>query len=327
MAARNKIETKRVYKIKNGTKVVKEIVEEVEGPPKKDFEKKDYVDLIFKTIGLIAIALPLYLSYLQRKSEIEKQRSLYELELITSTTAELHMLISKDSLNQDFKNSYNKIFFELKPKMSLLKDSSINDVFEQIKTMEDGLINFLNANVALDSLYSQTIQLSWEKYQKPKQWVTHNLMQTFKAISQSSLALEMQKYYDKLEEYHDYLKTINDSTKVFFELYDEKSHDNLFNSDSLKDKYSSKGSFSRYMLSSYVEMDFLNEKLSLAELSDKPTKNEIEDFVSDLQDLKEDEYEKTKKAIIKNLKRLILRKVDTLDSMLIQKNSFLKTED
>ena len=74
-------------------------------------------------------------------------------------------------------------------------------------------------------------------------------------------------------------------------------------------------------------MDFLNEKLSLAELSDKPTKNEIEDFVSDLQDLKEDEYEKTKKAIIKNLKRLILRKVDTLDSMLIQKNSFLKTED
>ena len=248
MAARNKIETKRVYKIKNGTKVVKEIVEEVEGPPKKDFEKKDYVDLIFKTIGLIAIALPLYLSYLQRKSEIEKQRSLYELELITSTTAELHMLISKDSLNQDFKNSYNKIFFELKPKMSLLKDSSINDVFEQIKTMEDGLINFLNANVALDSLYSQTIQLSWEKYQKPKQWVTHNLMQTFKAISQSSLALEMQKYYDKLEEYHDYLKTINDSTKVFFELYDEKSHDNLFNSDSLKDKYSSKGSFSRYML-------------------------------------------------------------------------------
>lgn len=193
--------------------------------------------------------------------------------------------------------------------------------------MEDGLINFINTNAALDSLYSQTIQLCWEKYQKPKQWETHNLIQTFKAISQSSLAIGMQKNYDKIEEYHDYLKTINDSTKFFFEVYDEKSIDHFFNSDSLKTKYSSKGSFSRYMLSSYIEMDYLNKKLSIFDLSDKPTKKEIENFISNLQDLKEDEYEKSKKSIIKNLKKLILEKVDNLDDMLIQKNTFLHTED
>lgn len=120
MATENFKPTKKVYEIKDDSCTLKEVT--TEPSPKDRFNKKEITDLIFKIIGVAAIATPLFLTFWQRKAEIAKQRSLYEFELITTTTGELHSLLAKSPTDSGYQRSYSKIFYELMPKMSLLND-------------------------------------------------------------------------------------------------------------------------------------------------------------------------------------------------------------
>jgi len=90
------IETKKECELDaDGEYIVKKVTLELNRKKYLGLEKKDFIDLLIRTIGIIAIFIPLLLFYLQRDAEIRKQKTLLQLDIYSKTTAELHALLNK----------------------------------------------------------------------------------------------------------------------------------------------------------------------------------------------------------------------------------------
>lgn len=98
-------------------------------------EKKDRIDISLRFLGLAAIFIPLWLFFQQQQSERDKQKALFQLDLYSNTTSELHSMINWPLQSHEFELSKNKILYQLYPKVVLLNDKAVIDSFRVIKDM------------------------------------------------------------------------------------------------------------------------------------------------------------------------------------------------
>ncbi len=132
--------TKRSYEIKDGQKHLKEITEELKPSSKNTLALRDYIDLSFKLIGLVAIALPVLLFYLQSKVERKRRLAQYKFDLYAEASAELNLTASQKLGTQDFARNYSKLYHENIPKIRLLGDKLLNAKFDTLKYMQDAIL-------------------------------------------------------------------------------------------------------------------------------------------------------------------------------------------
>ena len=154
------IETKREYAVlDNGKSRLERYTTELKSDKGKRFEKKDWIDYSFKLISALAIAIPIILFYKQRENEIIKQRSQYQLDVITNTSTSLANLLNQDPLNKDYEEIRNRLFIELKTKMRLLNDQEINSGFNYLDSIER-LYYFSNhLKASVDSLFRLSMEM------------------------------------------------------------------------------------------------------------------------------------------------------------------------
>lgn len=134
MGNQNWKETKKECEVNgNGEYIIKKVTLEIEKRKYFGLEKKDIIDLALRIIGLAAIFTPLLLFYLQRTAEIKKQKALFQLEIYSNTTSELHSLLNKSTNSVEYQKSKDKLFFELNPKLALLNDKLVIEKFNEIK--------------------------------------------------------------------------------------------------------------------------------------------------------------------------------------------------
>jgi hypothetical protein len=126
------IETKIEYNVLGEKKYVSKITEELQVKT-KTFSKREYVDLLFKVVGLIALVTPFYLTYSQQRNEIKRQRTLYEFELLTEATGLTRQLVAFGFNDSKYLTNANRLFFDLKPKINLLGNKTLDTALQKIE--------------------------------------------------------------------------------------------------------------------------------------------------------------------------------------------------
>lgn len=97
------------------------------------FEKKDAVDTLLRVASFFAVFIPLGLFYLQRKAEINKQKAIYQLQLYSEVTSQLHQILEMpvDSIN--FSTASNRLYYDFYPKLRILGEHEVVNKFREIK--------------------------------------------------------------------------------------------------------------------------------------------------------------------------------------------------
>ena len=114
-----------------GQEVPKRIIFELEKKKYLGFEKKDFIDFTLRIIGLTAIFIPVLLFYLQSKSESKKQKMLFQLDVYSKTSANVHTLLDQPVIDKNYEQVKNNFFYELYPKIILLDDKAVvKEIFE-----------------------------------------------------------------------------------------------------------------------------------------------------------------------------------------------------
>jgi hypothetical protein len=124
------IETKKEYEIDaQGNLKPTKITHERIKTSLLGLEKKDFLDLLIKIIGLSAIVIPIFLYYKSNTAEINKQKSIRQFDIYSSVTTELQNIVNKPFLSPEYLTAKDRLLFELKPKVSLLGDSNVIKYF------------------------------------------------------------------------------------------------------------------------------------------------------------------------------------------------------
>jgi|GEM_PF-4536998 len=96
-------------------------------PVPKKMELKDKLDIVFRSIGLIAIGIPIFLFYLQQRASLKSQKTLQQLEVYASTVTEKNSLLTRSPIDSAFQKSRNRFCFELVPKIASLFNDELGD--------------------------------------------------------------------------------------------------------------------------------------------------------------------------------------------------------
>lgn len=115
---------------------------------KKSFEKKDILEMVFKTIGVFAIGLPIYMVSIQQKAAINGQRATQQSDIIINTATEFKVIENFPASNAKFISSQDRLSNELSTKISLFFNDDINHQLETI-----------NETIALYGLVSRNAQI------------------------------------------------------------------------------------------------------------------------------------------------------------------------
>ena len=153
-------ETKKECEVDTeGNLTTKRITLEVSKRKYWGLEKKDIIDTILRFVGLAAIFLPLWLFYQQQSAERTKQKTLFQMDVYSTTVTQLHSLLNAPLCSHEFENTKNSLLFEMYPKLILLSDKAVIDTFTSVKTLlEFSSILCKGFNLA-DSLYEMTSKI------------------------------------------------------------------------------------------------------------------------------------------------------------------------
>jgi hypothetical protein len=165
-----RIETNRVTTVDADGKIISEEIS-YESKQKQDKDKKkESFDNTVKIFGLIAILLPLWLFYLQQRSEFERQKAIMEYDAYSNLSTALHKYSDKMNFyNQENKyinrgNKYiierlkDSILLELIPRSSLFKNDSLVNNLKLVKNQVGALFyyyKFLESKNQLDSILNE----------------------------------------------------------------------------------------------------------------------------------------------------------------------------
>ncbi len=124
------IATKKEYEVDaQGKPVLKKFTSE---PKKNNFEKKDLFDLVFRTIGLLAIGLPIYMISVQQRAAIRSDRAKQQSEIYQATATEFRLIQNKNVNSPMFQRSLNRISDTLVPRIAFWFNNEISDKAEEI---------------------------------------------------------------------------------------------------------------------------------------------------------------------------------------------------
>lgn len=125
-----------------------------ETPEKITYEKvqKNWMDFTLKATGAFAIFLPLLLLFIQRCNDNRSENAKAVAQLFTSISTDLEVVASSNSQTPEFSKAYRNILFNYNPRIHLLKDDSLNNIFSGVVTFTKYQSNLLSLNVAIDSL-------------------------------------------------------------------------------------------------------------------------------------------------------------------------------
>ena len=120
------------------------------GPPKiiherdrsSEFSKKEVLDIVFRSVTALAIAIPIMIFIGQRSAEIQKQKELFKFEVFTNTSTSLHIMLDSKPGSKEYNDSRAKLFYELYPKLLLINEPEINRTYNELK--DNLLVNEYN---------------------------------------------------------------------------------------------------------------------------------------------------------------------------------------
>jgi len=136
----NWIETKKEYEvIEQGDLTPKRITLEPEKEKENlwRYKPKEVIDLILRFVGIVAIAVPIILFYKGQQAERDKEKALFQLQIFTDATTEMHALANRKPGSPEFEQIKNKLFYQIYPKLRLLNDKPIVDTFRVMKDIID----------------------------------------------------------------------------------------------------------------------------------------------------------------------------------------------
>ncbi|WP_336518394.1 hypothetical protein [Pollutibacter soli] len=124
-------ETRREYEIVNNEEILKKITREHVSPL---FSPKEVADYVVKFLGLFSLVAPFYLFYRQQAEENIRQRSLFELEILTEASSQIYKLTDLQYSDPTHIQAANQFFYVTKPKVNLLKKENLNSLLDSIQT-------------------------------------------------------------------------------------------------------------------------------------------------------------------------------------------------
>lgn len=121
--------------------------------------KKDFIDLLIRSIGALAIFTPLLLLYLQRQNEINKEQEKNVSELFTNVATDIQIIINSNVETKEFMSAYENILFKYSPRIRLLKDDSLIHLYSLVIAYTKNH-QYLKEIISLkDSTVSQSYQI------------------------------------------------------------------------------------------------------------------------------------------------------------------------
>jgi hypothetical protein len=223
----DKIETKRETTYNANGEIISETVTYEKSETKK-FNYKDLLDAVIKLIGIAAIFFPIWLFYLQKNSEYEREKAIIEFDSYSNLSIELHRFINLVKFyNVDKDNEIeiakDTLLFNLIPKSSLFKDDSIGKYLGLFKNDVGLLYFYYKLKIFRANFYEKLISDA-----DPKRWP--------KNIDSSKLASEYNGIIDNDLQYlnSSYLSNLIgkridlDSLRQNFNNKDSALFDNLY---------------------------------------------------------------------------------------------------
>src|SRR4051812_18793569 len=103
-------ETKKEFSInEKGEYVATQLTLEKKEAKILGFEKKDFWDQFIKTVGIITIIVPLVLFKCSHDADIDKQKSVMQIELFSSVMSDIQKTLLMPDTGQEFKAAKYKI--------------------------------------------------------------------------------------------------------------------------------------------------------------------------------------------------------------------------
>ena len=110
------------------------------------FDKKEFIDLIVKIVGIIAIFIPIFLFYLNDKSEKRKERELIEAKVFLKNSSDLNKLINTNQNHQLYDSLMTSIFYNNITELHFFGTKRSNEILDLLE------LN-LRHKSKIDSLY------------------------------------------------------------------------------------------------------------------------------------------------------------------------------
>jgi len=201
------IETKKEVQTNSSGEIVNENITYEIVKTQSKLSKKDYIDLIIRVFGMVAIFVPIYLFYSSQEAELNRQKSLFKFQTYTDLEAELHSFLNKHEDSISFEKSKDRILYELIPKARLVSQSDLkvylNYMFRKVNFFHkyflyDNSLNSFKDNFESINLYDSTNQKYYFK-------VNLNIMERATNLANLSSALIVAN--DSTESYGDSLNT------------------------------------------------------------------------------------------------------------------------
>lgn len=122
-------------------------------------QKKELIDMLIRSIGALSIFIPLILLYFQRQNEIRIEQSKNLSELFTNISTDLQIVANSNTESKDFSTAYENILFRYNPKVHLMKNDSLNQLYTEI-------INYTNFHKYLKHIQELQDTLLFESSSK-----------------------------------------------------------------------------------------------------------------------------------------------------------------
>ena len=97
------------------------------------FEKKEFIDLVIKFFGLIAIAVPIFLFYLNDKTQKRKERELIQAEVFFKSSSDLYKLINTDQSAKSYSELLESVFYDEITKLRLFGNDNSTLVLKKME--------------------------------------------------------------------------------------------------------------------------------------------------------------------------------------------------
>jgi len=306
------VETKKECEINEmGELITKKVTLERSRKKYFGFEKKDFFDLIFRIVGLAAIFTPLFLFYQQQKSELNKQRALYQLDIYSNTTTELHRLLNIPLNSIEFEKSKNKLYYELNPKLALLNDLGVANQFESVKKHISLYLVLGEINTVVDSIHYYSYELTD---------LFRDSINSIKPLSKKKRIELIHKFTSKFSEKNiDLAFTQTEKLKPYLLSKDTLFRDIAFE-DSIYISEALEASSELVKNTFKKEIDFENNKITILEKREQVDTSIINISVqcSMIEDIKENML-----GLISKQNKSLTLLIEKLDSLMIASNTVL----
>jgi hypothetical protein len=178
MEGPDKIETRREITF-NAAGEKTGVIITYETPAKRpnQLERKDYIDIIIKVFGIVAIFIPVWLFYSQQKIEIRKQKALLEYDAYSKLSVELHKYATcvNAVINQTFDDSAKEqaaqksrdyLLFELIPRSNLFHNDIVDNELKRLTYQVRSIFDYNQlVTKRFDVYYNMSHEIQWDKGQ------------------------------------------------------------------------------------------------------------------------------------------------------------------